>query len=250
MLGRISHDTVAPLAVRAHTFKAQGCHKPAQFITGELVDHVARHGLHDVGRAEELSAFILPRQPIVFHDQLTFRLGHFEALVVAGQQLRLFFAKPIPEALQIEGIGLRKDAGIVKRMLPRRLNALHLERQPPARTRIVVDKLDVITRSAVARDMLTALAVMGIGYTLVGNGGSDRPFQAVHLGRSHTVELLTTDQPVLGEFQYLVLGDVAEAGVAVEIGLQLWGKQMIEPCRDIVPFVNLSFITPELITLE
>ena len=98
-------------------------------------------------------------------------------------------------------------------MVARRADALHLERQPAARARHVVDELHVVARAAVAGDMFAALAGMGVWLALVGHPRGDGPLQAVHLRRLHRIQLLTADQAVVRQLQHLVLRHLPEAGV-------------------------------------
>ncbi len=78
--------------------------------------------------------------------QLSLQVGHHETTVTLFGDLVI--VEPILEALLVEIEGLRIDTVMFEGCVQRRLQILHLERQPTARARGVVQELLIITRAA------------------------------------------------------------------------------------------------------
>ena len=111
----------------------------------------------DLGGTDKFTGRTRFRQVIVRADQLPLGLRHLEAFVVPRHKLHLPLVEPVVEALTVERIGLCEHGVVVERVVSRREDRLHLERQPPPRARVVVDELGVVARAAVGGDMVAAL---------------------------------------------------------------------------------------------
>ena len=74
-------------------------------------------------------------------------MGRLELLVADRQPKDLLTGEPETETLTIECIRLTVDALIVEGLLPRRVDALHLEGQPAAVARRIAEELRIIARA-------------------------------------------------------------------------------------------------------
>ena len=149
---RLAHDgEIAGITIEGDRLEAQIhkglIHRLLPDLRRDTGGKVLQGGSH----IDELAGFALLRLEEMAIHQLPFQISHLEPTVTLTGGLTVL--KPVLEALSVEIVGLSIDALVVERGLQRRLQVLHLERQPATGARRVVEELLVIARAAKRGDM-------------------------------------------------------------------------------------------------
>ena len=228
-LRRAADDDEASAAAGADSLEAQ-LYEGSAYVDGtQLLADAGTDNLQGSRHGHELSCFRRTGLAEVQVHQLLFEMGCLELSVMLVQLLDFFFLKPILKTALVEGVGFGIDGIVVEGVLPRRADALYLEGKPAAVASRVAEELGIVTCATEGGDMLAVLVIVGVGGTLVDARHRDDGFELVQLGRAHCVELFAADEGVLGEGEEVVLAHAVGIGFCIEVLLQLWREEVVEP---------------------
>ena len=188
------------------------------------VDHTQHisHTVHFIQFAWLGNAKVLPN--LVF-----LQIGCLKTAHMLGKRTDFFLIEPIGETALPEVHHLTVQPGIVKRMVVRTEDVLHLERQPAAVTRNVRQEVQVIARTTERSQMRAHLLIAGIGGTLHHLRKRYGCLNLVHLLVRHAHDFLQTDQSGFGQQQTVVLAHAAAVVLCHIIVAQLGRQKEMKP---------------------
>ena len=228
---RAADNDEASAAAGADSLETQ-LYEGSAYVDGtELLADAGTDDLQGSCHGHELSCLRRSGLAEVQVHQLLFEMRGLELSVMPVQLLDFFFLKPILEAALVEGVGFGINGIVVEGVLPWREDALHLEGEPTAVASGVRQELRVVACATEGGDVLAMLVVVGVGGSLVDAGHRDDGFELVQLGGAHRIKLLAAHQGVLGEGEEVVLRHAVGIGLCIEVLLQLWGEEVVEPSR-------------------
>ena len=226
---RATDDDETSAAAGADSLESQFYEGSAYVDGTQLLADAGTDDLQGSRYGHELACFFWTGLAEVQVHQLLFEMRGLELSVMSVQLLYLFFLKPILKTALVEGVGLGIDGIVVEWVLPWGADALHLEGEPSAVACGVGQELRVVACATEGCDVLAMLMIVGVGGSLVDARHRDDGFELVQLGRAHRIELFAADEGVLGESEEVVLAHAVGIGLGVEVLLQLWGKEVVEP---------------------
>ena len=186
---------------------------------------------HDIRGGEIYRLLVLPGLAIAGGDKLPGEIRRLIRAVAGVEPCNLISLKPIPESRVEKMTNLGIYPGIIDCRGPRIVDIIHLEHQPSAVTRLVGQKLHVISRgtegSHVGKPHLTA----PVGGTILHKRLRRHRLELVHLLAPHTVNLLHVDKHVLGEREGIVLGHSLRISLHTKILTKLRRQQVVHKGR-------------------
>ena len=226
---RAADNDEASAAAGADSLEAQFYEGSAYVDGTELLADAGTDDLQGSCYGHEFSCLRRTGLAEVQVHQLLFEMRGLELSVMLVQLLDFFFFKPILEAALVEGVGFGIDGIVVEGMLSWGDDMLYLEGQPTAVACGVGQELGIVACATEGGDVLAVLVVVGVGGSLVDARHRDNGFELVQFGRAHRVELFAAHQGVLGEGQEVVLAHAVRIGFCIEVLLQLWREEVVEP---------------------
>ena len=229
VLRRAADNDEASAAAGADSLKTQFYEGSAHVDGTEFLADAGTDDLQGSRHRHELACFRRSWFAEVQVHQLLFEMGCLELSVMLVQLLDFFFLKPILEAALVEGVGFGIDGIVVEGVLSWGDDMLYLEGKPTAVACGVGQELRVVACATEGGDVLAMLMIVGVGGSLVDARHRDDGFELVQLGWAHRIEFFAAHQGVLGESEEVVLAHAVRIGFCVEVLLQLWGEEVVEP---------------------
>ena len=229
VLRRATDDDEAPAAAGADSLEAQLNEGSAHIDGTQLLADAGTDELQGSRHGHELACFLWTGLAEVQVHQLLFEMWGLELSVMLVQFLDFFFLKPVLEAALVEGVGFGIDGIVVEGVLSWGDDMLYFEGKPTAIACGIGQELRVVACATEGGDVLAVLMIVGVGGSLVDAWHRNDGFELVQLGWAHRIEFFAAHQGVLGKGEEVVLAHAVRIGLCVEVLLQLWGKEVVEP---------------------
>ena len=222
-------DDEAPAAAGADSLEAQFYEGSAYIDGTQLLADAGTDDLQGSRHGHELSSLRRTGLAEVQVHQFPFEMGCLELSVMSVQLLDFFFLKPILKTALVESVGLGIDGIVVEWVLSWGADAFHLKGEPSAVAGGVAEELGIVASAAEGGYVLSVLMIVGVCRSLIDARHRDDGLELVQLGWAHRVQLLAADEGVLGESEEIVFAHAVRIGLGVEIPLQLWREEVVEP---------------------
>ena len=229
VLRRAADDDEASATAGADSLEAQFYEGSAYVDGTQLLADAGTDDLQGSCHGHEFASLCRTGLAEVQVHQLPFEMGCLELSVMSVQLLDFFFFKPVLEAALVEGVGLGIDGIVVEWVFSWGDDMLYLEGKPSAVACGVGQELRVVACATEGGNVLAVLVIVGVGGSLVDARHRDDGFELVQLGWAHRIELFAADEGVLGEGEEVVLAHAVRIGLGIEVLLQLWREEVVEP---------------------
>lgn len=228
-LAGVLDDPVAALSGVADSLESQLLHEHTYLLRVERLPDAAVDFPQHLCRGDENALLVREGGPEVAQDEVALQVRRLKFSVVLVQYLQFPGIEPVSELVFPQVYGLAVDAGIIHRMLLRRVDTFHLKRQPAPVAAGVAEKVGIVAGGAEAGDARAVFLVSAVGWPFIHGFQRHHGFQLVQCRRIHLVYLFQADEHEFRQAEEVVLGVVGAAHLGVEVGPQFGWQQVVEP---------------------